>query len=707
MNLFESNARRQLRRRIRNSLLLAPLSFACAAAANAEQPAPEPSYATVESGHSAMWYDPVRSGEGWMLEILPDDAAVLYWFTFDDQGNPRWLGGAGEVVRGENGDEVRFDSLFAVHGPRFGPDYDPEDVQRDDVGSATFRFLDCDSGEISFSAWDHEVSYPITRLTRTMGADGCRPLHGTPGQPVQPWAGQSGSWFDPEFSGQGFTLEWMADGNAALVWFTFDPQGRPYWLTGIGQREDGRVVFPELLAVHGGRFSDEFDAADVVRSSWGSMELELECDTGQASYNPGVAGFSEGQFQLRRLTRLASPACPWVTPRLMDLYDVAITPLPIEWPSGMLEIGVLPPGVVAAKGERISVHGVANDGSVVGTAIGYAGFDAPVYYPVLLPAGATQWSNVVPISPQHELPAVVDGGIFISADGAAVLISPLDGGLLRVRGEDVSPLEGDVLAGWPHRAYGVSRDLSQVVGTVMTPGPVDEGFAKPWVWHVGTAQVALPLTVAASSPVPQCVSDNGSVVTGSQAFHSTQVALQWRGDGKPQLLRDAQERYLGSVGGCSSDGQTLFGNEAWQGFDGGGFPMVGSDIPWFWTADGRSGDIGELVSEEEPDGWLQWIQGVSADGSMAVGGYHSPNMTHVLEHGLPVSDGLIWTQDTGHVRIVELLAEMEQVLDWPTMHVAAISPNGEYLLLTTGEYHEASHLARPLVKSALLRLTRK
>lgn len=29
--------------------------------------------ATLEPGHSAMWFDPERSGEGWVLEIVDDD----------------------------------------------------------------------------------------------------------------------------------------------------------------------------------------------------------------------------------------------------------------------------------------------------------------------------------------------------------------------------------------------------------------------------------------------------------------------------------------------------------------------------------------------------------------------------------------------------------------------------------------------------------
>ncbi|HET6545177.1 MAG TPA: hypothetical protein VFG55_00345, partial [Rhodanobacteraceae bacterium] len=54
--------------------------------------------AAIGSGHSAMWYDPARSGEGWVLEVLADDFVLLDWYTYDEQGGQRWLQGIGEIV---------------------------------------------------------------------------------------------------------------------------------------------------------------------------------------------------------------------------------------------------------------------------------------------------------------------------------------------------------------------------------------------------------------------------------------------------------------------------------------------------------------------------------------------------------------------------------------------------------------------------------
>ena len=67
----------------------------------------------VHSGHSAMWYMPERNGEGWTLEILPDDHAVVYWFTYDNAGNARWLVGYGDIARADDGDEIQFAHLYS------------------------------------------------------------------------------------------------------------------------------------------------------------------------------------------------------------------------------------------------------------------------------------------------------------------------------------------------------------------------------------------------------------------------------------------------------------------------------------------------------------------------------------------------------------------------------------------------------------------
>ena len=490
---------------------------------------PAPVYATIEAGHSAMWYDRARSGEGWMLEILPDDGAVVYWFTFDDEGNPRWLTGNGHVVRGESGDEVRFDHLIAVHGPRFGPDYDPADAVREDKGSATFRFHDCDTGEIAFDAYDRQGSFPLTRLTRTMGATGCRPLHGTPGEPVQPYAGQSGSWYDRAFSGQGYSLAWMANGDAALVWFTFDAEGNPYWLTATGRQEGERIVFPELISVRGGRFADPFEREDVIRTPWGRLELALECDTGEAVYEPTEEGFAEGQFDLTRLTRLESPACPWVRPKLTDLYDFEWTELPI------------PAYTTPLNPVHFEMHSIADDGTVLGG----GRWDS--------------WAGVVRLRPNEtEWEKMLEGGgePFVTPDGQTIYASRVVDAppeetirftyrqlMMWREATGWQPLPGTI---YPNNVtYGMSQNGNWLVGIGYS---LNASRSYPWKWSEETGQITL-----GGSASPLGISNDGEIIVGSHAL-STRRAVQWV-NGEPQYLVDENHGgvQLGVARACNAD----------------------------------------------------------------------------------------------------------------------------------------------------------
>ena len=67
--------------------------------------------ALVDSRMSGSWYDPTHDGEGFVLQILQDDTAVVYWFTYDEDGAQRWFTGVGNV---EN-DTAVFDTLTHHH----------------------------------------------------------------------------------------------------------------------------------------------------------------------------------------------------------------------------------------------------------------------------------------------------------------------------------------------------------------------------------------------------------------------------------------------------------------------------------------------------------------------------------------------------------------------------------------------------------------
>lgn len=263
---------------------------------------PEPTTLPIGSGHTAMWFNPDRNGEGWMLEILPDDRALAYWFTFDDEGRPSWLIGNGKI----EGNRIEFPELLAGSGARFGSAFDPGDVELETVGSARMIFTDCDSGWYEYEARDHHRTVDFQALTSTWGTI-CGPMPIT----VDDRARLSGSWYDPEQSGQGLTLQWTSADSMLLVWFTYDAEGRPYWV--IGQSEAGStdpIVFPELLTVRGPVFGDGFDPEDADQLVWGQAELNLDCQQGLFEFESELDGFEDGSLPLERLTKLAGLACP-------------------------------------------------------------------------------------------------------------------------------------------------------------------------------------------------------------------------------------------------------------------------------------------------------------------------------------------------------------------------------------------------------------
>lgn len=263
---------------------------------------PDESILAVGPGHSAMWFNPDRSGEGWVLEILPGERAVAYWFTFDEAGRPRWLVGNGEI----EGNRIEFPRLMAARGARFGSAFNPAEVELETVGSARMIFTGCDTGWYEYEAYDHHRTIDFQALTSTWATD-CGPPDIPTIYPDRAFL--SGSWYDPSQPGQGLTLQWMSPETMMLVWFTFDPEGRPYWIIGLSEAgSTDPIVFPELLTVQGPAFGDEFDPDDVEQNVWGRAELTLGCEHGELAYESGLDDFEDGALPLERLTELAGQA---------------------------------------------------------------------------------------------------------------------------------------------------------------------------------------------------------------------------------------------------------------------------------------------------------------------------------------------------------------------------------------------------------------
>lgn len=122
-------------------------------------------------------------------------------------------------------------------------------------------------------------------------------------------ANTTGNWYNPEQSGHGLQIEVLDLNRAVVAWFTFDNDGNPMWLFGLGSHSDTTLIV-DLERFEGPRFPPFFDSGDLQREPWGHIEFELlDCNEAHLEWMPEVPGFSPGEMPLRRLTAVDGARC--------------------------------------------------------------------------------------------------------------------------------------------------------------------------------------------------------------------------------------------------------------------------------------------------------------------------------------------------------------------------------------------------------------
>ena len=253
---------------------------------------------SIDHRFSGTWFDPEHDGEGFIVEVLEDQRAVVYWFTYRDDGSQRWMLGLGEI----EDNRIVVDQLMETNGGRFGADFDPNDVDFKTAGSLSLSFLDCSSAIANYqvdNVGDHQLT---TRLSHVYGHD-CDNENPVPIYDI------SGSWFDPSHDGEGFIVQQIDPDNALVFWFTYDDEGRQSWMFNTSNIVNGAIHIPTLSQPKGGRFGRSFDPASVMYDEWGELTLELDCAGGNASYTVNTEGYSSGSQSLVPLTKLANSGC--------------------------------------------------------------------------------------------------------------------------------------------------------------------------------------------------------------------------------------------------------------------------------------------------------------------------------------------------------------------------------------------------------------
>lgn len=622
----------------------------------------------VHRGHTAVWLDPARVGEGYVLEVLDGGVATLTWFTYDELGHPRWLFAVGAQHSDASGEYLRFDELMQTSGAVFGDAFDPEDVKQSVVGSASIRFSTCDAGTISFNAFGQTGQHQLARLSRTMGAS-CSSSFGLSTEALEPFAGQSGSWFDLDHTGEGFQLQWSTAGQALLTWYTYDTVGSQFWLIGVGTRTGDSIHFPSLFSAKGGKFGSAFNPDDVELTDWGSLTLELNCVSGTASYVSTVPGFGTGSQELSVLTRAVPFGCPRASVKLQDLVSV--------------EVVQLPPLIGDYAGGQ--VRSISDHGDVAGMQPASGDFRL-----LRLPAGGTAWIPVTDYVLAAELAVINPAGDEVAVseqikvDGSEYgpAIWSADSGL-RVLGQQALPLSV---------ALGASQRLTHIVGTGRFIG---NPAAYPWIWNESGGNT-LPLSEEVKLAQPRAASEDGDLVVGTATYPHDgtvdYVGVLWRGASAPVVVRDSNGNAVGPAAVCDETCSIVFGSdqpswvqqrrrEPW-------LLLHGDELTWLGSL--SDAFLGGVIPPYAP-------QDASADGSLVVGSYTVAGPAGELS-----VEGYYWTRYTGIRSIRALLGDIGvDVQKWRTTSGVSISPSGEWLLVSGSEIGSGGAIVR---KALVLRM---
>lgn len=195
-------------------------------------------------------------------------------------------------------------------------------------------------------------------------------------------ADMSGNWFNPDQDGHGIQLEVLDNGRVALAWYTYDINGEPLWLFGVGSAKLTTIEV-ELLRFTGGRPPANWDEASVESEAWGAVSMEFEsCDAGTLSWTTDDPDFPSGEMPIERLTRLQAQRCLaeelfsqqviFSFERRVQGFTAVFADLPANWDQPTYQLDYrrepVPPPINDYHGLRLTGHNSSDDLAMLVTA---------------------------------------------------------------------------------------------------------------------------------------------------------------------------------------------------------------------------------------------------------------------------------------------------------------------------------------------------
>jgi hypothetical protein len=121
--------------------------------------------------------------------------------------------------------------------------------------------------------------------------------------------GVQGSWWNPDFAGEGFAIEEYGDGFVIAYWYTYTESGEQMWLIGTGEKQ-GNTVELDMYRTEGGILGNPESSTNLTESLWGNVTLDVE-DCGHINMTYESLNGLSGGYQIMRLRNnpLAAGSC--------------------------------------------------------------------------------------------------------------------------------------------------------------------------------------------------------------------------------------------------------------------------------------------------------------------------------------------------------------------------------------------------------------
>lgn len=261
--------------------------------------------------HGGAWYNPTTSGQGFVLDIAPQQSIVhAGWFTFPGASTSsavhRWFTAYGSYWAGQTSSNM---TVYRNTGGNFDA---PPATEGQVVGSARLTFQSCTSGrydyEINLDGIMRRGSIPLSRLGSSQYCDaGSTPNFSLSRDGISP--ALDGAWYDPNTGGQGFQFVFLPHNNniAYLAWYTYDVNGQntgvngQRWYTVQGNYTPGSatIISQPIYQITGGNFDAGPPASAMTQIGTATVSF-TSCSTANLTYN--IPGRPSRTISLHRLT---------------------------------------------------------------------------------------------------------------------------------------------------------------------------------------------------------------------------------------------------------------------------------------------------------------------------------------------------------------------------------------------------------------------